>query len=82
MWFLYILKCSDNSLYTGITNDIHKRLASHKAGKGSKYVRSHLPFILIHQEEFATKEEACKREFEIKHWSRAEKVQKLGLALT
>lgn len=74
MWYLYILKCGDDSFYTGITNDIEKRLTFHREGKGSKYVRSHLPVELIYQEKYETKEEACKREFEIKHWSREEKL--------
>lgn len=79
MYYLYILKCGDSSLYTGITNDIEKRLTAHRIGKGSKYVRSHLPFQLIYQEKYDTKEEACKREFEIKHWSRIQKIQTLKL---
>ncbi len=66
MYFLYILRCSDNSLYTGITNDLEARMAAHRAGKGSKYVRSRLPFVLIYSENFQTKSEALKRELEIK----------------
>jgi len=46
-WYLYILRCCDNSLYTGITLDIHKRMQAHKIGHGSKYVRSRLPFTLV-----------------------------------
>ena len=74
MYYLYILKCGDDSFYTGITNDVEKRLTSHREGKGSKYVRSHLPFELIYQEKYKTKEKACKREFEIKHWPRQKKL--------
>ena len=79
MYHLYILKCSDNSLYTGITTDIERRLEVHRSGKGSKYVRARLPFILIYQEEYPDKSTASKREAEIKSWSRAEKIKKLGL---
>jgi putative endonuclease len=61
-----MLRCNDGSLYTGWTNNIEKRLSDHKAGKGSKCVRGRLPVTLVHLEEFATKEEAMKREYEIK----------------
>ncbi|KKP69535.1 methyltransferase [candidate division CPR3 bacterium GWF2_35_18] len=74
MYYLYILKCGDDSLYTGITNDIEKRLTVHREGKGSKYVRSHLPIKIVYQEKYKTKEEACKREFEIKQMSREKKL--------
>ncbi len=73
MWFVYILKCSDGSYYTGITNDLEKRLATHESGKGSKYVRAKLPFTLVHTEEFATKSEAARREFEVKKLTRTQK---------
>jgi len=73
MYFLYILKCSDDSLYTGITNDISKRIANHNSGNGSKYVRSRLPAELVYAEEFETKSEAMKRETQIKGWSREKK---------
>lgn len=81
IYILYILQCSDNSLYTGITNDIDKRMESHRSGKGSKYVNAHKPFSLIYTEEFANKSEALKREIQIKKWSRAEKIRKLKLKL-
>lgn len=73
-YFVYILKCSDGSLYTGITNDLDHRLAMHKSGKGSKYVRAHLPIELVYREEFKTKSEALKREIEIKKMSRTQKL--------
>lgn len=79
MYYVYILQCFDNSLYTGITNDIEKRLASHRTGKGSKYVRSRLPVELIYKEEAVDKSTAAKREMEIKNWSREEKIEKLNL---
>jgi len=74
MFFVYILECSDKSLYTGITNDIEKRLLKHSIGKGSKYVRSRLPFKLVHKEIYDTKSEAMKREIEIKKLSKKEKL--------
>ncbi len=79
MWYVYILLCSDNSLYTGSTNDLDKRFLAHKNGKGSKYTRSHKPLKIVHTEEFATKSEALKREIEIKSWTRTKKIKLLGL---
>jgi putative endonuclease len=65
-YILYILECSDGSLYTGITNSLENRLETHKAGKGSKYVRSRLPFVLRYTEVFGSRSEALKREIEVK----------------
>ncbi len=81
MYYLYILRCSDDSLYTGISNDLDKRMKTHREGKGSKYVRAHSPFKMIYSEEFETKSEALKREIEIKKWSRAEKIENLRLKI-
>jgi len=81
MHYIYILKCSDNSLYTGYTNDIDKRVKTHNLGKGSKYVRSRLPAILVYSEKFDNKIIAMKREYEIKTWSRGNKIKKLKLVL-
>lgn len=78
-YFLYILLCGDNTLYTGITNNIEHRIQTHESGKGSKYVRARLPIKIIHTEEFPDKSSAMKREFEIKRWSRGEKIRRLGL---
>ncbi|MFQ5493538.1 MAG: GNAT family N-acetyltransferase [Candidatus Dojkabacteria bacterium] len=76
-YILYILKCTDGSLYTGITNDLPRRLKAHREGKGSKYVRSRLPFELVHQEEFSTKSDALKRENFIQRMKRREKLELL-----
>lgn len=81
VWFVYILLCSDNSLYTGMTNDPDKRLARHQSGKGGNYTRSHKPLKMIFKEEFATKSEALKREIEIKSWNRAKKIATLKLKI-
>ena len=74
MWFIYILLCEDNSLYTGLTNNLEKRFEAHKNGKGAIYTRSHKPLKIIYQEEFNTKSEALKRESEIKSWNKAKKL--------
>jgi putative endonuclease len=73
MNYTYILKCKDETLYTGWTNDIEKRLEAHNAGKGAKYTRSRRPVELVYLEQFETKEEAMRREWEIKQLSRTEK---------
>lgn len=77
-YFTYILRCSDGSLYTGWTTDIEKRVALHNAGKGAKYTRSRLPVELVYSEQFPSKEEAMKREYEIKTLSRQEKMSLVG----
>ena len=79
MYYLYILKCSDNSFYTGITNDLKKRFEAHRNGTGSKYVRARLPFIHIYTEKFSNRSEAQKREYEIKSWNRKRKILELEL---
>lgn len=79
-WTLYILKCKDNSYYTGITNDLPKRLSDHMAGKGAKYTRGRGPFDVVYQEYLDGRSDASKREIEIKKLSRAgkEKLMKQG----
>lgn len=71
--YVYILQCRDNSLYTGWTNDIGKRLAAHNAGRGAKYTRGRGPVHLVHLEVFSSREEAMKREAAIKRLSAAKK---------
>ena len=73
MNYTYILKCKDDSLYTGWTNDLKKRITSHNAGKGAKYTKARRPVDLVYYEEFQTREEAMKREYAIKQLSRKEK---------
>jgi len=72
-WLVYILRCSDGSLYTGITNDLPKRLKAHAAGKASLYTRSRLPVALAYSEPQESKSAALKREAAIKRLRRAEK---------
>jgi putative endonuclease len=74
MNYTYIVKCSDNSLYTGWTNNLEKRLMAHNSGHGAKYTRSRRPVTLVYYEEFETKEEAMHREAVIKKMSRREKL--------
>ena len=74
MNYTYILRCGDGSLYTGWTNDLEKRAAAHRAGKGSKYTRARLPVELVYVEEHETKEEAMRREWAIKQMSRQQKL--------
>ena len=71
--YTYILKCGDGSLYTGWTNDIAARLEQHRSGKGAKYTKSRKPVKLVYFETFLTKQEAMRREWEIKQLSRVEK---------
>lgn len=74
MNYTYILKCNDNTLYTGWTNNLEKRLKDHNEGNGAKYTKPRRPVELIYYEEFETKEEAMKREYAIKQLSRAKKL--------
>ena len=78
MNYTYILECSDGSLYCGWTNDVHKRVADHNAGKGAKYTKPRLPVKLAYYEAFENKEEACRREYEIKQLTRAKKLKLIG----
>ena len=78
-FFVYILRCSDGSLYTGYTNDISRRLRRHAAGTGSKYTRGRLPVKLAYFEEFGDRIIALRRENEIKRLSRKEKVALCGM---
>lgn len=71
--YVYILRCSDGTLYTGWTTDVQKRLEAHNSGKGAKYTRSRLPAELVYTEEYDDKTEAQKREYAIKQLSRSEK---------
>lgn len=72
-WYLYILRCRDNTLYTGITTDVEKRLEAHRSGKGAKYTRGRTPLELVYREECENHSHALKRELEVKALSRAEK---------
>ena len=73
-WKLYMLRCRDGSLYTGITTDVEKRLEAHRSGKGAKYTRGRGPLELVYQEECGDHSTALKREIEIKALTREYKL--------
>ncbi len=73
-WHVYILRCKDGSLYTGITTDVQARLETHRSGKGAKYTRGRGPLELVYTETCADQSEALKREYAIKALSRQEKI--------
>ena len=75
MWFVYILRCADNSLYTGITTDVERRIGEHNGNNktGSKYTRVKRPVILVYKEQAPTRSEALKREKIIKRMSHKQK---------
>lgn len=73
-WVLYILECRDGTLYTGITDDLERRIKAHNSGKGAKYTRGRGPLILRYQEPCPDKSSALRREREIKALSRKEKL--------
>lgn len=72
-WFIYILQCADNTLYTGIATDVSARLATHNAGKGAKYTRGRLPAVLCYQESAANRSAALQREHAIKKMRASDK---------
>ena len=72
-WYLYILRCGDGTLYTGITTDVAARFAQHQAGKGAKYTRGRGPLEVVYTEECGDHSAALKRELAIKALPREEK---------
>lgn len=79
--FVYIVRCADDTLYTGWTNDLEKRLSAHNSGKGAKYTRGRTPVELVYTETFDDKRDAMKREYQIKSYTREQKlclVEKIG----
>ena len=73
MNYTYMVRCSDNSLYTGWTNDLERRVKAHNNGTGAKYTKSRGPVKLVYFEEYETKEEAMSRECQIKQLTKREK---------
>lgn len=73
MWYLYILRCGDGTLYTGITTDVARRLEAHRQGRGAKYTRGRGPLELAYQEGCGTHSQALKREAAVKRLPRQEK---------
>lgn len=74
-YWVYILRCGDGSLYTGMTDDVEKRLAAHRSGKGAKYTRGRGPLEVVYREACADRSAALKREYALKRLSRDEKVK-------
>ena len=74
MNYTYIVRCKDETLYCGWTNNLEKRIASHNQGTGAKYTRNRRPVKLVYYEAFDTKEAAMRREYEIKQMSRNQKI--------
>ncbi len=72
--YTYMLLCSDDTIYTGYTTDLERRIKEHNEGRGAAYTRGRTPVILVHREKFSTRSQAQKREYEIKQLSRQEKV--------
>lgn len=73
IWFVYMLRCCDNSLYTGITTDLERRLDEHRKGEGARYTRSRKPLDMVYYETTDSRSQASKREFAIKQLSKLQK---------
>ena len=73
-WNVYIVRCADGTLYTGVAKDVERRVATHNAGRGAKYTRARLPVRLLHVEQGFTRGGALSREWAIKRMRRAEKL--------
>ena len=80
VWIVYILGCSDGSLYTGITKELDRRVAEHEDGKGAKFTRGRGPFKVVYKEEQPSKSAALRREIEIKSMRRSAKCALIGSA--
>lgn len=78
VWYLYILRCGDGTLYTGITTDVEKRFLQHQSGKGAKYTRGRAPLELVYREECGSHSDALKREYAVKALKREEKLLLIG----
>lgn len=73
-WFVYIVRCADDTLYTGATNDVSARVAKHNGGKGARYTRSRLPVTLVWTKRVSGKSAALKLEYQVKQLNREEKI--------
>ena len=78
IWYLYILRCGDGTLYTGITTDVEKRLEQHRSGRGAKYTRGRAPLELVYREECGTHSDALRREYAVKALNREQKLALIG----
>lgn len=80
-WHVYLLRCADGSLYTGISDNVAARLIKHNAGRGARYTASRTPVTLLYQEKLPDRAAAMRRELEIKRWSKARK-EKLAASVS
>lgn len=78
MWYVYILRCGDGTLYTGSTDNVDKRLEAHRSGKGAKYTRGRGPLELVYAEQLPDRSAALRREYKIKQMTRQEKLKLAG----
>lgn len=74
-WYVYIVRCRDNALYTGITTNLERRINEHNLGIGAKSLRGKLPVELVYHETYGSQKEASKRETAIKNWKREHKLK-------
>jgi len=74
-WFVYIVRCADQTLYTGISDNLEKRITNHNAGKGAKYTRGRTPVKLVYQEKHPDRSTASKREAELKKLTKQKKLK-------
>ncbi|MFT5527524.1 MAG: putative endonuclease [Pirellulaceae bacterium] len=74
IWHFYLVRCSDDSLYSGICKDLDQRIEKHNQGAGAKYTRGRGPVELVHSEELESHSAALKREYAVKRWSKAKKL--------
>ena len=77
-WFVYLLECRTEQLYTGCTNDVARRVGAHNRGVASKFTRSRLPVTLVYSEKCSDRSSALKREAQIRRMSRKEKLVLIG----
>lgn len=77
-WRVYILRCGDGSLYTGVTNDLERRLALHESGRGAAYTRGRLPLTIVYQEAADGRGQALRREAQLKRLTRKAKLSLIG----
>lgn len=80
IWYLYILRCGDGTLYTGITTDVDKRLEAHRSGLGAKYTRGRGPLELVYREKCGSHSDALKRELTVKRLTRTQKLALIAVS--
>jgi putative endonuclease len=77
-WYVYIIECKDGKLYTGVTNDLNRRIKQHNRGQGCRFTKFRIPVKLLYKEISPSRETALRREAEIKGWKKDRKIQLLG----